>query len=219
MYKNIKEIKFWLDSMKIENYTINDNFTVDVDGDVSLAGKGIKEIPIKFNYVKYSFNIADNWLTSLRGCPEEVGAGFYCQNNKLTDLIGSPKKIVGDFYCSGNDLESLKGIPKNILGDLSVSGDFKEGFKSFPERIEGYLIMREASLTDIKNNIDYVGKGIELNIDLLTNKYYKKELEKYAVMSSNSVFLSLSELNAIILSEKLIQEISTVNQSIKKSKI
>lgn len=42
----------WLDYMGITNYTINDDFTVDVDGDVKLNNKALQDFgPVKFNKV------------------------------------------------------------------------------------------------------------------------------------------------------------------------
>ena len=39
-------------------------------------------------------------LTSLKGCPKEVGKGFNCSYcSSLKSLEGAPKKVSGDFYC------------------------------------------------------------------------------------------------------------------------
>ena len=77
----------------ITNYTINTDGSIDVDGDVDISVKGLREIPIKFN---------------------KITGGFYCDNNKLTSLEGGPKSVGGHFYCSDNKLTSLEGAPQSI---------------------------------------------------------------------------------------------------------
>jgi hypothetical protein len=74
------------DRFFIENYNINVDGTVDVDGDVNLNNKKLKELPIKFGKVTGDFDCFDNNLTTLKGGPKEVGGGFFCSYNKLTTL-------------------------------------------------------------------------------------------------------------------------------------
>jgi hypothetical protein len=78
------QIKAWLDSMGINNYTINPDLSVDVDGDVALVNKGLKSIPIQFGAVNGNFDCNYNQLTSLQGGPREVGGNFDCSYNKFT---------------------------------------------------------------------------------------------------------------------------------------
>ena len=49
-------------------------------------------------------------MISLVGGPDSVGGGFFCNNNKLTSLEGCPINV-GD--CFGNDLldDYFKGLP------------------------------------------------------------------------------------------------------------
>lgn len=42
----------WLDYMGVTNFTINNDLTVDVDGDVKLHNKALRDFgPVKFNKV------------------------------------------------------------------------------------------------------------------------------------------------------------------------
>ena len=109
-------IEKWLKKYNIKDYTINDDFTIDVDGFVYISNKNLKELPeyIQFGVVKSEFSCAENRLISLKGCPKEVGASFYCYENKLKSLEGAPEKVGGDFYCNYNDLISLEGAPKEV---------------------------------------------------------------------------------------------------------
>ena len=102
----------------IENYTINDDGSIDVDGDVDLNRNGLTKIPLKFRKVSGYFCCSYNQLTSLSGSPSEVGGEFYCYDNKLTSLEGSPEKVGGYFDCSDNQLTSLEGISKYIYKQI-----------------------------------------------------------------------------------------------------
>jgi hypothetical protein len=84
----------------IENYTINDDGTIDVNGDVSINDTELEEIPFIFGKVSGDFNICNNKLKTLNGSPYYVGGDFLCFDNKLTSLNGCPKEIGRDFSCS-----------------------------------------------------------------------------------------------------------------------
>ena len=94
---NKDEIKEWLDSHKIKNYTINDDLTVDVNGSVSLFWRHLDCIPVQFGNVTGDFWCSKNNLKSLKGAPSSVGGHFECWCNKLESLDYLPKTIKGDF--------------------------------------------------------------------------------------------------------------------------
>ena len=123
---NKSDIISWLDQMKVKNYTINDDLTVDVDGNVWLYDKKLIKIPIQFNKVNGDFGCANNKLKSLKGCPIEVNGDFYCDYNNLTSLEGCPKIVNEDFYCHRNQLKSLKYLPDIIKGDLYCDDNLKD---------------------------------------------------------------------------------------------
>ena len=105
---------------EISNYTINEDKSVDVDGDVDLYNKGLSKLPLNFRHVKGDFSCSYNNynLTTLDGAPETVGGDFYCGGNNLKTLEGSPRRVDGDFNCTWNNkLMSLEGI-STIHGDL-----------------------------------------------------------------------------------------------------
>ena len=110
------EIEKWLKEYDIKNYTINDDFTINVSGNVNLFRRDLTEFPdyIQFGVVRGNFVCTDNNLTSLRGVPREVGQGFYCDINKLTSLEGAPEKVGEKFDCNYNQLSSLEGGPKEV---------------------------------------------------------------------------------------------------------
>ena len=49
-------IEEWLKSYNVENYTINDDLSVDVSGVVDLSGKSLIMIPVKFRNVSGNFD-------------------------------------------------------------------------------------------------------------------------------------------------------------------
>ncbi|SDK23161.1 hypothetical protein SAMN05192566_0725 [Methylophilus rhizosphaerae] len=118
MFKYKNEIEYWLDEMKIKNFTINEDLTVDVNNNVDLERCWLKELPVQFGKVEGFFDCANNQLTSLKGCPYEVDGYFACHNNKLTSLEHSPKYINGDFECDYNQLTSLEHSPLRVNGDF-----------------------------------------------------------------------------------------------------
>ncbi len=101
-----------------DNYTINDDGTIDVDGDVYLLRKNITKLPFRFGRVTGNFEIDHNNLETLEGSPYYVGGKFSCNVNKLKNLIGSPGEVGGDFECSNNSLSSLEGMTPEIGGDF-----------------------------------------------------------------------------------------------------
>ena len=115
-------IKTWLDKHKIINYTINKDLTIDIKGNVNLERYKEEQLPnyIQFRIVTGRFNIRLSDITSLRGCPKEVGHYFSCMAcPKLKSLEGCPQKVEYHFDCSEcNSLESLKDCPKEIGGSL-----------------------------------------------------------------------------------------------------
>jgi len=117
--ENIKDvseayINFICGKYDIRNYTINDDFTIDVKGNVYISGKSLTKIPLKFNIVSGYFDCSYNKLTTLEGGPKEVDADFHCCDNQLTTLEGGPTSVGGGFYCSGNKLTMFKNIGKGF---------------------------------------------------------------------------------------------------------
>ncbi len=100
----------------IQKYSINPDFSINVDQNVNISNRGLTEIPLNFNKVSGYFSCSDNQITSLEGCPDTVLGSFYCNHNLLTDLEFSPRIISNDFMCGDNQLTTLKGAPDVING-------------------------------------------------------------------------------------------------------
>ena len=112
LFENFKDIDSICRRYCIENYTINSDGSIDVNGDVDLFNEGLTKLPLKFRNVKGNFYCYDNRLISLEGAPNSVTGEFNCNNNKLISLEGAPQSVGGYFDCSNNKLLSLDNFPK-----------------------------------------------------------------------------------------------------------
>lgn len=122
---------------QITNYRINQDGSIDVDGDVNIAQKKLREIPLHFNKVSGNFICFQNKLRTLNGCPKEVGGDFMCYGNSLTSLKGAPVKIPGNFDCSINKLTSLEYCPEFIGGDFIFMINKLTTLFVFPNKVIG----------------------------------------------------------------------------------
>ena len=55
LFENFQDIESICKKFRIENWTINSDGTVDVDGDVKLGQNRLEKIPLKFGKVSGSF--------------------------------------------------------------------------------------------------------------------------------------------------------------------
>jgi hypothetical protein len=152
---------------KIKNYTINDDGSIDVAGDVDLSyielnDKSrtidyITELPLRFNKVTGDFDCGNNNLITLKGSPLWVGGSFICSyNNLLTTLEFSPEYVGGGFYCDANGLTTLKGAPKWVGYDFNCSCN---------------------ELTSLEFSPDYIGDDFLCDLNpLLTDNYCETEI-------------------------------------------
>ena len=139
----------------IKNYTINDDGSIDVGGDVYLQAYHIKELPLTFNKVTGSFNCSRNSLTTLKGSPKSVGGRFDCgYNHILPDLKGSPDSVGGSFDCDGNNLTSLEGSPESVGGHFNCQFNNLTDLKGSPKSIGGGFYCDDNPIGSIFNDAD-----------------------------------------------------------------
>ena len=127
---------------RINNYTINDDLSIDVEGHVNLAYKNLEYLPLRFNYVSGDFSCYDNKLKTLEGCPQTVSGSFDCYRNKLITLEGSPSVVNGNLICYDNKLETLEGSPKTINGNFLCFVNKLKDLEYFPE-VSDYINIRD----------------------------------------------------------------------------
>lgn len=149
-------IKEWITKQHINNYVINDDLSISVAGDaiVKCSGSRLPEY-INFLRVDGMFIIRGRLLTSLKGCPEEVGEDFSCVGCKrLTSLEGAPKKIGGEFDCSEcYKLKTLKGAPEEVTYfDCSDCNELKT-LEGAPRKVKkGFFCNNCKKLTSLKGS-------------------------------------------------------------------
>ena len=107
---------------KITNYTINDDGSIDVAGNVNLWDKGLTELPLTFNKVSGNFDCGYNKLTTLKGSPSWIGGWFSCNSNRLPSLEFSPDYVGGSFDCIWNKLT-------DNYCDTEIGGNFYTSLK------------------------------------------------------------------------------------------
>jgi hypothetical protein len=152
---------------EIENYTINDDLSIDVDDFVDLSQTDLEYIPLIFNYVSGGFDCNGNRLVSLEGCPQTVDGYFGCYNNKLKSLKGCPQTVGADFDCHNNELKTLEGAPQTVGGGFYCFNNKLKDLEYFPEvngiiDIEGntvyllvYTFIQNANIFMIEDFVDY----------------------------------------------------------------
>ena len=161
-------VKAWLDEHNIKNYTINTRGEIDVDGDIKITYKNIKEFPsfIQFGTVKGNFDCKHNNLTSLKGVPREVKGNFDCSCNDLTSLEGAPEKVGRSFDCAHNHLTSLDGAPDKIKGYFDCRSNSIEDLKGAPKVVGGYFDCGNNYLTSLKGSPKAVGGNFFCNSNI-----------------------------------------------------
>ena len=113
-----QEIHKICDKLKIDNYTINPDGSINVDGDVVILIY-INELPIKFNKVSGNFYCSYNNLSTLKNFPNEVGGETFLYGNPLKSLDG----YNGDYdklYCDNKEklIRKLKRSKKLKILDI-----------------------------------------------------------------------------------------------------
>lgn len=150
-FNEYNQVKEWLDTMGIKNYTINDDLTVDVNGEVNLnatksKGNGLTEIPIQFGEIKGNFYIANNRLTSLVGSPRKIHGILNIVGNELTDLKDGPQYVGGRFYCAFNRLTSLEGCPEYVGGSFRCEENMITTLKYVPKYLNSGIVFHDNPL-------------------------------------------------------------------------
>jgi len=172
-YKKFFESKQEVDSIcrkyGIQNYTINPDESIDVDGNVDLSSRGLKRIPLKFRNVRGNFYCNYNQLTSLEGCPQSVSGAFSCSSNKLTSLEGGPQSVGGHFFCSDNQLTSLEGCPQSVGGHFYCNYNQLTSLEGCPQSVGGAFSCSGNQLTSLEGCPQIVGGAFSCYNNKLTD--------------------------------------------------
>ena len=210
MLKTKKEIKEWLDFFQIENYTIKDDLSIDVDGKIMLVGKDLKELPVQFGLVTGEFNVRKNLLTNLKGCPRIVGGVFKCADNQLKNLEHSPEIVGDDFFCHNNPLETLQGVNTRVGGGMIAYGTSLTTLEGFKGTVVEEIWLGNTAIKTIPLDLTIKGTIVHTATDVPMIE----GLENYYV--NHRLDLNYSQY---VLNQKLNEELTEKEQLRKKSKI
>ena len=173
MLKTKLKIEYWLKQHCIENYTINDDLTVDIKGSASFSSQELKEFPVQFGIVEGNFNCSGNFLKSLKGSPSIVHGSFYCDYNNLTSLEYCPKIVKGNFICSYNPIESIKDLELEVGSHFyhANSSKIKELAPYYENKINKIIEVR-LSMKEIKSILSYqdLSETVTSQSDRITKK-------------------------------------------------
>lgn len=167
-YNRIRKINKYMKLCTDGSYIINDDFSVDVNGNVSISPlilayytynriSGV--IPVKFNIIRGCFDCSHLRLESTEGFPEEVYGNFDCSYNYLRSLVGCPKVVTGEFKCNKNNFKNLIGSPKEVGKFYCIDNVFLESLEGSPEYIGDSFIAYNCGLKSLKHSPKEVGGG------------------------------------------------------------
>ena len=177
--------------LNIRNYTINNDMTVDVDGDVEILNKKFKKIPFKFNEINGNFYIHNNSnLISLKNSPKKIVGNFNCMFNKLNSLKHSPDYVENNFICKFNHLESLEYLPNYIGGTVDATHNNINTLKG----LKNHNIV--INLTE--NNIRSIKHSGECKLILNRNPFFEIETLSSKTFTHNTEYINyFNELDII----------------------
>jgi hypothetical protein len=215
--ESIEDIDSICRKYRITNYTINQDGSVDVDGDVYLSYKKLTRLPLKFGKVGGGFFCYNNKLTTLEGCPKTVGGSFWCYNNQLTTLEGGPTEVVGgSFYCYNNQLTTLEGGPTKVGGDFSCSNNQLTTLEVCPKTVGCDFSCYNNQLTIINWDDVYTLNPISFNLE--SNPIF----EVYRIFPDFKTFKDSLEWNYfkepnIIIKERFVEACEILSEETGKT--
>ena len=139
---------------------------------------------LNISIVDGRFDCSHNNLTSLEGCPKEIGEMFICNFNSLTSLNGCAKKIGQSFYCNKNKLTSLVGGPEYVGYNYDCSNNLLTSLDGVAEYIGGSLVTAFNPTRFSKDELNIAMKRtVELNPNEINS--YKKAIKTYKDTTSD----------------------------------
>ena len=160
-------VAFICEEFGIENFSVDSDWLVNVDGDVDLSFKKLKRLPLKFGRVSGYFNCYRNQLVNLRGSPRVVGGFFNCSCNRLTSLNGGPKEVGGRYNCDENLLISLVGSPEEVV-EFNCSRNKLVNLVGSPTRVRDHFYCPNNRLTSLEGCPREVGGDFGCSFNKLT---------------------------------------------------
>ena len=142
-----------------ENWHQNLDGSYDVEGTVYITKEYVSNgrLRTKFGKVSDKFYCSRAGLSSLEGCPREVGGSFDCEENELKTLKGAPKIVGKNFYCSQNQLISLEGAPNIVNGRFECCNNQLTTLCGAPKYVKDTFICKYNLLSNLEGSPIEVG--------------------------------------------------------------
>jgi hypothetical protein len=160
-------IKQFLDSHRIKNYTIRPDSTVDVTSNVDLTRFKGTSLPVQFGKVSGYFDCSNTQIISLEGAPQSVGSDFYCHNTKITSLEGAPQSVGGNFSCHNTPITSLEGAPQSVGGNFYCHNTKITSLEGAPQSVGGNFSCCSTKITSLEGAPQSVGGNFYCDNTLL----------------------------------------------------
>jgi hypothetical protein len=147
---NRKEIETKLRSLGITDaFTINKDYSVDINKDISIMVKNVKECPVDFNVAHGNFIWHFSDLSSMKNLPKIVKGNLVLSNNKITSFKDCQTTIVtGQFNCSNNNIKSLNGGPQQTGDYIAIKCEL-DSLEGAPDEINGNFVVMNNNLTNL----------------------------------------------------------------------
>lgn len=169
MFKTLRETCQWLDKMEIDNYQVDNDFTVNVGGEVNLFEQELTHLPVKFGRVKGNFAIQKTALQSLVGLPHTVENHFMCEvKPELNFSQYAPQKIGGSLFLYGE----LSMADLHFLSTLNLGEGFSHHCQNEKEKI---IYFKEKYLQ--QNNTLVLNLNVEEFQTVLKIQFEKEALD------------------------------------------
>lgn len=111
--------------------------SIDTKYSINVSESNLKSLKGAPEKVNGDFNCGYNDIHDLEGCPQIIKGYFDCSRNSISSLVGGPKEVETDYYCYANELRSLDGSPKNIYGNFDCSDNRLNTLLHGPEIVHG----------------------------------------------------------------------------------
>lgn len=131
-YLKERSITKFLEENRVLRYTINDDLSVDVDGDVDISNnpisyyhndKSYNTIPCKFNNISGYFDCSHNQLSSFENFPNSVGSDLRADHNSFTSLDGFKTSVGDRLDITHNLIESVTNLNGMNLDNVDLSSN------------------------------------------------------------------------------------------------
>lgn len=137
---NAFEIEQWLKEKHIQDYSLNNDLSVNVHHGLSFNPFELKEgLPFAFHEIDGNLMIANNNLFDMRNFPRIVHGNVDVFGCDLYSLKGCPEIIHGNLIIGGNLIRSFQYIAKHIDGDIQAYDNALEAIDYLPDYFGGLL--------------------------------------------------------------------------------